>query len=110
VFVSEEFYKSEKNIFCLGDAFFAYPPSFAQGASQSIESAFELYKDIIDEKNNFYNNRIIKSKRVNLRSKLNQFTFHISNPLLVYIRNFLLKILVKNKKFLDSYLGKVYKN
>lgn len=110
VFVSEEFYKSEKNIFCLGDAFFAYPPSFAQGASQSIESAFELYKDIIDEKNNFYNNRIIKSKRVNLRSKLNQFAFHISNPLLVYIRNFVLKILVKNKKFLDSYLGKVYKN
>jgi 2-polyprenyl-6-methoxyphenol hydroxylase and related FAD-dependent oxidoreductases len=94
----------------LGDAFFAYPPSFAQGASQSIESAFELYKDIIDEKNNFYNNRIIKSKRVNLRSKLNQFAFHISNPLLVYIRNFVLKILVKNKKFLDSYLGKVYKN
>ncbi|MDC0859605.1 salicylate 1-monooxygenase, partial [Candidatus Pelagibacter sp.] len=66
--------------------------------------------DIIDEKNNFYNNRIIKSKRVNLRSKLNQFAFHISNPLLVYIRNFVLKILVKNKKFLDSYLGKVYKN
>jgi salicylate hydroxylase len=94
----------------LGDAFFAYPPSFAQGASQSIESAFELYKDIIDEKNNFYNNRIIKSKRVNLRSKLNQFAFHISNPLLIYIRNFVLKILVKNKKFLDSYLGKVYKN
>ena len=59
---------------------------------------------------NFYNNRIIKSKRVNLRSKLNQFAFHISNPLLVYIRNFVLKILVKNKKFLDSYLGNIYKN
>ena len=66
--------------------------------------------DVSLEKNNFYNNRIIKSKRVNLRSKLNQFAFHISNPLLVYIRNFVLKILVKNKKFLDSYLGKVYKN
>ena len=37
VFVSKGYLKPGKNIFLLGDAFFAFPPSFAQGASQSIE-------------------------------------------------------------------------
>ena len=46
----------------------------------------------------------------NNRSKLNQFAFHLSNPLTVFFRNIFLKILVKNKKFLENYLGKVYKN
>ena len=35
--------KSDK-IHLIGDAFFAFPPSFAQGASQSIEGAYELFK------------------------------------------------------------------
>ena len=43
------------------------------------------------------------------RSKLNQFAFHLSNPLTVYFRNIFLKKLVKNKKFLESYLGKIYR-
>ena len=47
---------------------------------------------------------------INNRSKLNQFAFHLSNPLTVYFRNMCLKILTKNKKFLENYLGKIYKN
>ena len=40
VFVSNNFAKMKNNnIHLIGDAFFAFPPSFAQGASQSIESA-----------------------------------------------------------------------
>ena len=35
-----------KNTFIIGDAFFALPPTFAQGASQSIEVAHELYKNL----------------------------------------------------------------
>ena len=112
VFISENFYKiPNNNIHLIGDAFFAFPPSFAQGASQSIESAYELFKSIENNsENNFFANRLKKTKKVNFRSKFNQFAFHLSNPLTKFIRNIFLKRLVKNKKFLESYLGKVYRN
>ena len=110
VFVSKGYLKPGKNIFLLGDAFFAFPPSFAQGASQSIEGASELFENIINNKNNFYENRVAKVKMINNRSKLNQFAFHASNPVIVFFRNISLKLLTKNKKFLENYLGKIYKN
>jgi salicylate hydroxylase len=110
VFVSKGYLKPGKNIFLLGDAFFAFPPSFAQGASQSIEGASELFDNIINNKKNFYDNRVIKVKMINNRSKLNQFAFHASNPVVVFFRNISLGILTKNKKFLQNYLGKIYKN
>tara|TARA_B100001057_G_scaffold74071_1_gene68559 strand:- start:585 stop:1730 length:1146 start_codon:yes stop_codon:yes gene_type:complete len=112
VYVSNDFYKIENNnIHLIGDAFFAFSPSFAQGASQSIEGAYELFESIENssEKHFFYN-RVKKTKMVNNRSKLNQFAFHLSNPLTIFFRNIFLKRLVKNKKFLKSYLGKIYKN
>ena len=56
------------------------------------------------------NNRASKVKMINNRSKLNQFAFQVSNPIIVFFRNFSLKILTKNKKFLENYLGKIYKN
>ena len=110
VFVSKGYLKPGNNIFLIGDAFFAFPPSFAQGASQSIESGSELFDSIINNKTNFYENRASKVKMINNRSKLNQFAFHVSNPIIVFFRNFSLKILTKNKKFLENYLGKIYKN
>jgi salicylate hydroxylase len=110
VFVSKGYLKPSNNIFLIGDAFFAFPPSFAQGASQSIESGSELFDSIINNKTNFYENRASKVKMINNRSKLNQFAFHVSNPIIVFFRNFSLKILTKNKKFLENYLGKIYKN
>ena len=104
----------DKEEACIGariaDAFFAVSPSFAQGASQSIESAYELFNSI--EKNtasNFFKKRVNKIKMVNIRSKFNQFAFHLSNPITTFLRNILLKRLVKNKKFLEGYLGKIYK-
>ena len=112
VFVSDDFFKiKNNNIHLIGDAFFAFPPSFAQGASQSIEGAYELFESIENNtESDFFNNRVNKTKMVNNRSKLNQFAFHLSNPLMIYLRNIFLKKLVKNKKFLESYLGKIYKN
>jgi salicylate hydroxylase len=110
VFVSKGYLKPSNNIFLIGDAFFAFPPSFAQGASQSIESGSDLFDEIMTNKNNFYNSRVAKVKMINNRSKLNQFAFHVSNPLIVFFRNLSLKILTKNKKFLENYLGKIYKN
>jgi len=111
VFISDDFYKLQNNnIHLIGDAFFAFPPSFAQGASQSIEGAYELFKSIeSNTENNFFKNRVNKTKMVNIRSKFNQFAFHLSNPLTTFFRNIFLKRLVKNKKFLESYLGKIYR-
>jgi len=91
---------NNKNIFFIGDALFALPPSFAQGASQSIESS----------KDDYYEKRIKKLNSVNWRSKLNYFSFHLSNPIVASFRNSILKVLVKNNKFLDNYLGRIYRN
>ena len=110
VFVSKDSFRPGNNIFLVGDAFFAFPPSFAQGASQSIEGGSELFNSIINKENNFFNKRVEKVKMINSRSKFNQFTFHLSNPIIIFFRNIALKILTKNKKFLENYLGKIYKN
>jgi salicylate hydroxylase len=110
VFVSKSYLKPVDNIFLVGDAFFAFPPSFAQGASQSIEGGYELFDNIINNKDHFYHSRVSKVKMVNNRSKINQFAFHLSNPIIIFFRNICLKILTKNKKFLENYLGKIYKN
>ena len=111
IFISNKIYDQQhKNIFLIGDAFFASPPSFAQGASQSIEAAFELFEYINKNSNDFNKRRIKKTKMINNRSKFNHFIFHLSNPLIIFVRDFILRNLVKNKKFLENYLGKIYKN
>ena len=111
IFISNKIYDQQhKNIFLIGDAFFAFPPSFAQGASQSIEAAFELFEYINKNSNDFNKRRIKKTKMINNRSKFNHFVFHLSNPLIIFVRDFILRNLVKNKKFLENYLGKIYKN
>ena len=110
VFVSKSYLRPVDNIFLVGDAFFAFPPSFAQGASQSIEGGYELFDNIINNKDHFYDSRVSKVKMVNNRSKINQFAFHLSNPIIIFFRNICLKILTKNKKFLKNYLGRIYKN
>ena len=112
VFVTDEIlHPNNKNIFTVGDAFFAFPPSFAQGASQSIEGSHELFQNFsINETEKYFPRRLQKTKMVNKRSKFNQFAFHLSNPLFVLTRNLIMKRLVKSEKFLESYLGKIYDN
>jgi len=111
IFISDKFKKPEKrNIFFVGDALYAFPPSFAQGASQSIEASKEAYDEIENNTNFYYQKRYEKIKKVTFRSIINNFAFHLSNPLTTLIRNFALKYLTKNKKFLEDYLGKIYRN
>jgi len=111
IYISKKLEISDnKNIFFIGDALFALPPSFAQGASQSIESSKELFDQIENNKDDYYEKRIKKLNSVNWRSKLNYFSFHLSNPIVASFRNSILKVLVKNNKFLDSYLGKIYRD
>ena len=110
IYISKKLEISDnKKIFFVGDALFAIPPSFAQGASQSIESSKELYDQIKNNRDSYYNKRMKKLNSVNWRSKLNYFSFHLSNPILTSFRNSILKALVKNDKFLDSYLGEIYR-
>jgi len=101
-----------KNVFYIGDAFYTFPPTLAQGASQSIESAKEIYDLLIDNKQNieniYYEKRLSKINMINNRSKLNYFIFHLSSPVLKILRNQFLKRLIKSKSFISRYLGKIY--
>jgi len=110
VYVSKSFPDiNKKNIFLSGDALFTFSPSFAQGASQSIETANDILKSILSGSNEFYKKRIQNISSINNKSKLNNFSFHLSNPLNVFIRNKILKYISKNKIFLENYLGKIYR-
>jgi len=102
-----------KNVLYIGDAFYTFPPTMAQGASQAVEAANEIFELIsnnhTDIQNEYFKNRVGRTDLINKRSKFNYFGFHISNPLLKILRNILLKRFVKNKNFIYSYLGKIYK-
>ena len=102
-----------KKVLYIGDAFYTFPPTMAQGASQAIEAANEIFELISnnhsDIQNEYFKNRVERTNLINKRSKFNYFGFHISNPLLKILRNEFLKHLVKNKNFIHSYLGKIYK-
>ena len=108
------FQPSNKKVFYLGDAFYGFLPAMAQGASQSIESAYELFNLLKDNKENihsiYFKNRSNRVKIIKQRSDLNFFVFHISNLVIQKLRNIVLKRVVKSDSFINSYLGKVYKN
>ena len=69
-----------------------------------------LYDQIKNNRDAYYDKRMKKLNSINWRSKLNYFSFHLSNPILTLFRNSILKALVKNDKFLDSYLGEIYRD
>ena len=100
------------NVFYLGDAFYTFSPALAQGASQSIESAYELFNLILENKKNiknlYFKKRLKKTNLVNNRSKLNYFSFHLSNSLIVKIRNFIIKKISQSDKYLNYYLRNIY--
>ncbi len=105
---------SNNKVFYIGDAFNGFLPTIAQGAAQSIESAFELFNLINEEKigiqNIYFQKRSKRAKIIRRRSNLNYVVFHFSSKIMQLLRNFFIKFLVKRKTFIDSYLGSVYKN
>jgi len=104
---------SNKKVFYIGDAFNGFLPTLAQGANQSIESAYELFNLIKDQNpdasNVYFKTRSERAKIVRRRSDFNFFAFHLSSSVMQKIRNLFLKFLVKRKGFVNSYLGKIYK-
>ena len=105
---------ANKKVFYIGDAFNGFLPTLAQGAGQSIESAFEIFnlltKDKLDKKNYYFENRSKRAQIIRSRSDFNFFVFHFSSKVMQNIRNLFLKFLVKRRFFVKRYLGKVYKN
>ncbi len=101
-------------VFYIGDAFNGFLPTLAQGASQSIESAFELSNILnshqSDAQNSYFQKRSKRAKIIKKRSNFNFFAFHLSSPVTQAIRNFFMRFLVKRKSFLNFYLGIVYRN
>ena len=105
---------TNNKVFYIGDAFNGFLPTLAQGAGQSIESAYELFNLIKEDKediqNVYFSTRSNRAKIVRRRSNLNFFAFHLSSSTMQVIRNFFMKFLVKRKNFISSYLSTVYKN
>ena len=105
---------SNSKVFYIGDAFNGFLPTLAQGAGQSIESAYELFNLIKDERgdiqNIYFQERSKRAKLIRRRSNFNFFMFHLSSKFMQTIRNFFIKFLIKRKSFINSYLGTVYKN
>ena len=69
-----------------------------------------FFKNLENENNQFNYERVKRVKMIDMKSKFNYFTFHLSNPLIIWIRNLIMRKLVKNKNFINSYIGKVYKD
>ncbi len=105
---------TNSKVFYIGDAFNGFLPTLAQGAGQSIESAYELFNLIKDKKGDiqsiYFQKRSMRAKIVRRRSNLNFFIFHFSSKFMQIIRNFLMKLLTKRRGFINFYLGSVYKN
>ena len=105
---------TNKKVFYIGDAFNGFLPTLAQGAGQSIESAFEIFNllknDKLNKNDNYFEIRSKKVKIIRNRSNFNFFVFHFSSLFMQKMRNIFLKFLVKRKFFVKNYLGKVYKN
>ena len=105
---------SNKKVFYIGDAFNGFLPTLAQGAGQSVESAYEIFNLLKEDKlgidNTYFEERSKRAKIVRRRSNFNFFAFHFSSSIMQKIRNIFLKFLVKRKTFIEGYLGKVYKN
>ena len=105
---------TNNKVFYIGDAFNGFLPTLAQGAGQSIESAYEFFNLLKDEKldsqNSYFEQRLKRVKIVRKRASLNFFAFHFSSSIMQIIRNFFMKFLIKRKSFISSYLGTVYKN
>ena len=112
--IAEKLEPKYKNVFAVGDAIYSNLPTLAQGAGQAIESAYELSnildKEIDIESKKYFLNRKKRLQLVDKRIRLNNFIFHISNPLLIFFRNVIMKLISNRRIFLNNYLGKIYRN
>ena len=70
----------------------------------------KLKEGKLENDNSYFKERSKRVKIIRRRSNFNLFVFHFSSSIMKKIRNIFLKFLVERKTFIESYLGKVYKN
>ena len=58
------------------------------GNSKTIKHLKKAYTFLFNNTDSYYEKRRLKIKEVNWRSKLNHFSFHLSNPFTIFFRNF----------------------
>ena len=63
-----------------------------------------------DIQNIYFQERSKRAKIVRRRSNFNFFIFHLSSKFMQMTRNLFMKFLIKRRRFINSYLGSVYKN
>ena len=96
----------DKELYMCGESF-SKKQAWIEGA---LETSYDVFENIKNNNDKLYKQRINRIKSVNLRSKLNHFAFHLKNPLSIFFRNACLRYLTKSEKFLENYLGKVYRD
>ena len=67
-----------------------------------------MSKDTKNIEEIYFKKRLERTKLIDSRARLNYFTFHLSNPLMVRLRNMVLKKITKNEKILDTYFRNIY--
>ena len=98
-------------VFIIGDASHAMPPFHAQGAAQAIEDSFclaQMFEKNILDIGYFKSIRTSRVKMISSKSYRNLFIYHLSNPFLKIMRNFLIKIICKYPIVSKFYFGKIY--
>lgn len=87
-----------KNLTLLGDAAHPILPFLGQGACMSLEDAhifaqllIKNIENIQQAQKEYENIRIPRIKKIQEFSKIQGFLNHISNPLIIYIRNFIMR-------------------
>ena len=56
-----------------------------------------------------FNTQLERVKVISRRSNFNFFAFHLCNSFFVIVRNFILRKLIYNNKFIDTFLGRVFR-
>ena len=112
--IKKEILSQNKNLESLFKSQLEYWPIYvSKKPSKSIyENLFYLFEllsqNTKEVQSLYFQKRLQKTKLINSRSRINYFSFHLSNPLLVKARNIILKKITKSQKFLNSYLGDIY--
>ncbi len=93
---------SKGNVCLMGDAAHATTPNLGQGACQAVEDAFVLAQSLSTKKNHQDAFKLFQSYRMKVAHQVVQMSWrmgkiaHVNNPLLVSLRNYLMKMMPSN--------------
>ena len=99
IYISNKIYdQKQEKIFVIGDAFFTFSPSFAQGASQSIEAAYDLYKMFENDPDRFFNKISKRTKKITCSRIHLPYLLHLIDKVLTSLKMYHLILLLVQRK------------